>query len=279
MNTKFQKIEEIVLQDPGGRGFPAFHQMGNYEKAADCLLKGNAVWLTSGFWILAAGQIETDGPLGVAVLLSVLQQLGQSTTLIVDNHSREIFQATLEAMKLQTPIKTVNEMTSEKRPSGLSFISLERPGKAVDGQYYNFRGLSISSFTDDTDSLMNSLASESVPTICIGDGGNELGMGNFRTQVESHLTGDRPFAAVSSSDFPLCAGVSNWGGYALAATLALKSSTKVILPSVEELEKALEACVMKGCVDGVSGKQENTVDGLPLGFESQIYRQILEVIG
>ena len=54
-------------------------------------------------------------------------------------------------------------------------ISIERPGMAADGHYYNMRGENISARCASFDYF---LTLANCPTIAIGDGGNEIGMGN-----------------------------------------------------------------------------------------------------
>ena len=55
-------------------------------------------------------------------------------------------------------------------------ISIERPGLAEDGRYYNMRGEDITARCAFFDPF---LTLASCPTIAIGDGGNEIGMGSI----------------------------------------------------------------------------------------------------
>ena len=91
-------------------------------------------------------------------------------------------------------------------------------------------------------------------------------------------------SAVTSADHLIAASVSNWGSYALAAAIAViytnintnpDDTTKTTLiskeqwinrclPSKAEEISLLQRCVDAGCRDGVSGKMEATVDGMPL---------------
>ena len=79
-------------------------------------------------------------------------------------------------------------------------------------------------------------------------------------------------AAELAADFLIAASVSNWGGYALAAASACvkyddtlgASDVEGFLGTSGDEEALLERCVSAGCRDGVSGKMEATVDGMPL---------------
>lgn len=58
-----------------------------------------------------------------------------------------------------------------------------------------------------------------IATIGIGDGGNEIGMGKVHQRVIDHIGNGPQIASSVSTDQLITAGVSNWGGSALAAAL------------------------------------------------------------
>eukprot|EP00952_Eustigmatos_sp_NYUAD-ZCMA_P005446 23797-Eustigmatos_ZCMA.PRE.1 len=60
------------------------------------------------------------------------------------------------------------------------------------------------------------------PSIGIGDGGNELGMGKVIDLIyESCIPDAERIGCVVPTNYLIVASVSNWGGYALAAAIAL----------------------------------------------------------
>ena len=73
--------------------------------------------------------------------------------------------------------------------------------------------------------------------------------------------------------YTICAGVSNWAGYGMSALLSAIAGENLMQPP-EKLEAMLDAIVSAGAVDGVSGKQEATVDGLEVGWEYGIYNDM-----
>merc|ERR1712194_900600 len=127
-------------------------------------------------------------------------------------------------------------------------------------------------------------------TISIGDGGNELGMGKVIEQIVNNpkIPNGSKIGCVIPADLLISASVSNWGGYALAASAALirakedhrtnasihsddddkaidisvfiKTWVDRCVPTVEDEIALLDRCVVAGCRDGVSGKLERTVD-------------------
>lgn len=66
-----------------------------------------------------------------------------------------------------------------------------------------------------------------IPTIAIGDGGNEVGMGRILQAVmNSGIPHAKNIACVTSCAALLVVSVSNWGGYALAAALSILQASR-----------------------------------------------------
>ena len=134
-----------------------------------------------------------------------------------------------------------------------AIVSIERPGRAADGAYYNMRGEDISSVCGIFDTYLKQAA---CPTVAIGDGGNEIGMGKV-TAVISELN---IMAAVTSCDELVVADVSNWGAYGIIAYLGLWSG-RDLLADIRPRE-VLAYLSHRGSVDGVSRENTLTEDGL-----------------
>ncbi len=127
-------------------------------------------------------------------------------------------------------------------------VSIERPGFAADGRYYNMRGEDISDRAAIFDPFLDQA---SCPTIAIGDGGNEIGMGNIADTIATlDIAG-----SVTRCDELLVADVSNWGAYGLIALLAVWEQ-KDLLAAVSPVG-ILDYLSVRGSVDGVT--RENTV--------------------
>ena len=105
-----------------------------------------------------------------------------------------------------------------------------------------------------------------VTTLGIGDGGNEIGMGKIAWEViRRNIPGGARVACRVPADHLIVCGVSNWGAYALAAGVYLlrgrTPDPKLFDPETERalLQTMVEAGPL---VDGVTGQQTATVDGL-----------------
>ncbi|HLZ10685.1 MAG TPA: glutamate cyclase domain-containing protein, partial [Chloroflexota bacterium] len=224
--------------------------------------------ICTGFFIPQGNPpaFETDGPLGVAFLLRTFRYCKIGYLLHGELDVRNAIAMALEGTGVPTigfPLHDIGHV-----------IAVERAGPAADKKYYTMRGIDISDFL--TWNLKWPL--ESLRTIGIGDGGNEIGMGKIphETIVKNIPNGDLIHCRVAT-DHLIVAGVSNWGAYALAAGVALLRGVKLPAELFDpERERAiLQTMVDAGpLVDGVTGKQTATVDGL--SWEEYI-RPLLEI--
>ena len=120
------------------------------------------------------------------------------------------------------------------------------------------RGRDISQWNARVDHLFT----DHPATVGIGDGGNEIGMGNLIKEIPGVETlPDNP-AATTASKLIICS-VSNWGGYGLAASLS-KLAGRNLLPTLEQEADLLRRTVDLGSVDGFSAEARYYVDGFSL---------------
>jgi len=234
---------------------------------------GSAIVCT-GFYILAAGAPETDGPPGAVFIGRALESLGYTVTQVTDELSSPALRGAVPADRIvEFPIaddtsskQYSGELLEKLRPSVL--ISTERGGMTRDGQYLNMRGVDYSPYNARLDYLFNG----QTPSVGVGDGGNEIGMGNLAREIPQfdNLPSN---PATTCVDKLIIASVSNWGAYGLIAALSLLVG-KNLLPSGEEEEDMIRAMVDAGAVDGVSGKKVYSVDAWSLSEN----RQALEAL-
>ena len=146
-----------------------------------------------------------------------------------------------------------------------ALISIERCGRDVNGIYANMRHVDISAGTAPCDALFLK-ALGTIPTIGVGDGGNEIGMGNVAEAVRTRL--DLVPAEVKA-DILVIATVSNWGAYGIVA--ALEQLTRLpLLLSFSKAERFLRRTVGMGSVDGISHEHIVRVDGFGMETEKEI---------
>jgi hypothetical protein len=295
-SSGYDAIQDVIGTDAGNRGMKALIVPGDLEKAAK-LVAGlsvpSIVIVLSGFpcCVNESPPSETDGPPGTFAIARAVASLGHKVVVVTESCNEVVFGAALKDLVLP---KDCGSVSMEIFPSAFSdldenrfvdlaeschlLIACERAGPGKDGICYTMRGIDMNE-KGLIGPLHRLVKDSNSPFIAIGDGGNELGMGKVIDQIVNNpkiSNGDK-IGCVVPADFLIAASVSNWGGYALAAAIALavlqdKAGEAAdpshwigrCLPTESEEVALLNRCVAVGCRDGVSGKVEATVDGMPL---------------
>jgi hypothetical protein len=265
---------------------------GYYLRAARVLrdIEG-VVLIGTGFPVI--NTYETDGPVGALALYQCLEYLGAEPMLVcgtplssrladdyrvhdiaVGNSAGRVTDSGLSPIRLRggrrkgdPEISTLDALVSF-RPGAV--ISIERPGLTAEGRYINMHGEDITERCACFDYFVE-LAG--CPTIAIGDGGNEIGMGNVQETITS--LGMAP--STTRCNELLVADVSNWGAYGLLAMLGhwrgedllAKISPREILGYLSE----------KGSVDGVTRENTLTEDGLPASEGESVLEELRALTG
>ena len=236
-----------------------------FDAANFTLANPGKVIITTGFYILSAGAAETDGPPGAIAIGNALEQIGYEVVYVTDNYCYQMMKAisTETSRVIEFPIETLaasreiaSKILETENPDLL--ISIERCAPATDGLYRNMRDMDITSNTAKIDLLFE----KHYASVGIGDGGNEIGLGNLYSEVEAstELVG---FPANTKTTKLIISSVSNWGGYGLVAAISILKG-KNLLPSVEKDTHNIKKIVTLGAVDGFSGDNVEKVDGFTL---------------
>ena len=269
-----EHIEDIILRH-SQRGMTKLrpHMEADYcRQAAEeiCSWKRGVVFLTTGFYV--AGYPETDGPTGTAVLASVLRDMGFRPVIVTEPENAELFRIRdfeVAAAEVGVDVDFFRQMIFEYHPVGM--ISVERCGLNAQNDYANMRGISISEHNAPTDTLFQIAHEYDIRTVGVGDGGNEIGMGNVADIIEKELS---LVPCIVKVDYLVIASVSNWGAYGLAAYLSIMEG-KHLMPSYAWAAKYMEETVEIGSVDGITHERVTHVDG----FEESVEQEIIDALG
>ncbi len=287
MNTAsdaIRQIEDIVLQDDF-RGMAALkpHMPTDYmERAASLLLEySERVFIVTGFYIMAAKATETDGPPGAVAIGNALARLGADIAYVTDDLSAGAVRALAADGHevIEFPIAShyesaqfANVLVQEHAPSSL--VAIERAGLVGDGTYRNFRGVDFTPLNAKIDHLFD----QHPYSVGIGDGGNEIGMGNLQNvipTIEHEFLPKNP--CVTTTTELIIASCSNWGGYGLVASISLLRGVN-LLPSVEEAKQMVRDVVAVGAVEGMSGESKEWVDNRDLEADSACIADLQELL-
>ncbi|MDD3115444.1 MAG: DUF4392 domain-containing protein [Anaerovibrio sp.] len=269
----FKKLDEAMRFDPGHRGLLENAPANPVAELEESLKSVTGAVILTGFPVRLglhnfAG--ETDGPLGAANLAFALESVGVPVWVLTDEEAYWIVNAALtergcRCRPLMLPRYETDEFIAQQldalKPSHV--LTIERPGKALDGHYHNMRGGIIDPMFVDASSIIDSARQRGIATISIGDGGNEMGMGSLRTTIEKYVPHGENICAQEVSDIALISGVSNWWGWGVSAVLS-RLHAKDLLPSDEVEVSMLQKMLQAGSVDGCTKKSEETVDNLTM---------------
>jgi hypothetical protein len=282
-DEKLAAILAAVQTDPGNRGLardPHDNLLtttaGDFQAACWSIAEGFPhLHIVTGFIIpsVEPPRFETDGPLGAVFLVRQLVEFGFPVVCSTDPGCAGALDAGLDAAGIipERVLQIIGRpdpgLTYLKPDQATHVIAIERPGPAANGRLHTMRGRDITHLMQPADCFFGpGRADEPRVTIGIGDGGNEIGMGKVphETVVKNIPNGDLVHCRVPT-DHLIVAGVSNWGAYALVAGIhVLRRVTPAAVGfDPDEERRILEAMVREGpLVDGVTGKQTATVDGL-----------------
>lgn len=257
---------------------------------------GARVVLATGFpsrsWLFE-GLTETDGPVGAAVLARVLEEAwGAVPVVVTEGRLIPYAQVSLRACGLilgsldqalaskpgpptasvaavvpfpsdpQAATAQAERLLDTLQPAVA--IAVEMPGRGVDGRYHNVSGREVpSNLVADADRLFMAARRRGVLTVGIGDGGNELGMGNISETVARVVPQGELLAARTPVDLVVAASVSNLGAFALAAALAARAGRPDVLDAID-VGRVIERCADAGAVDGLSARPDPLSDGTPV---------------
>lgn len=264
---------------------------------------------------------ETDGPLGALLLAETLRQLNVNVAVFTDELCFPALRAAALGLAFpESQLGSIRDAEAGSVPASIQpdsvthLVSIERVGpnyteehfrsrnqhssfmlheftgrvaREEQGRCYNMRGVCIDEWTVPLHDWFEQSQTlfPKAKTIGIGDGGNEIGMGSVswdelaRRLPEPH---GGKIACRIPCEWTILAGVSNWGGYALAAAVAsLRNRTDILEPwTASQQAHWLEEVVRQGpSVDGVTRLPEPTVDGLPFAAYIQPWDAMRQLLG
>lgn len=249
------------------------HVQPGYCLRAATLLKNikGTVLIGTGFPVLDT--FETDGPVGALILYKALTLLGATPVLVCGNPMATAFKddynvCVISVGDKEAGLSEAKAALSYYKPQAI--IAIECPGAAENGNYHNMRGEDISARSASFDFFINEA---DCPTMAIGDGGNEIGMGNVKTLLAKLDI----IPAATTCDELILSDVSNWGVYGILAFLSLWSKKDLLNETCPET--ILKYISKLGSVDGVTRKNELTEDSLPASEGIALISRIRALIG
>jgi len=257
--------------------------------------KSNVIIVT-GFPQSKGGLQETDGPLGAIALARVIKEFKNAKIYLVgEENALKVLEACAKILGLNyekdlnlIPFTTeeskakeeASKIISELQPSLI--ISIEKVGKNVKGRYHSMKGINLSNWVAKVDILFEMAKDKNILTLGIGDGGNEIGMGNIYDTVLEWVPNAKKclceceagIASVTKCDLLVVSSISNWGAYGIEALLCLLFHEPEFMHDGYMEDKMLEASIEAGAIDGFSHKPIKAIDGI----ESKVNSSVVDII-
>ena len=296
-------LERIVQRDEGKRNSSLIARpAGELAAIAQELLRAQKVTILTGFpCVQNVIPTETDGPSGTAAICRALKQSNPGVEIVVatDECNRQVVEACVSSVlpvedspKWRLEIFPPESKWSEAHQTKLEslalwsdhIVALERVSSGVGGCARTMSGrIMDQSLVAPLDQLFSAkfrAKYSGYKTTCVGDGGNELGMGAVADLVRTHIEKGELIVSAESADYLFAVSVSNWGGYAIAGALGVLRQDDILdlVPRDEDETIAIQACVDAGAHDGVKMVQALSVDGLDLVVHLAILQELREVI-
>jgi len=154
-------------------------------------------------------------------------------------------------------------------------ISSEASGRNIKGVYHSAFGYGRwgdpNQPAQRLDHILDAAREARVPTISLGDNGNEMGFGSIEDIIRKyHPWGDKCICPCGSgiassvkSDIVFPVAISNWGCYGIAACIAHLTRNAEAIHDGETQKRILIACANIGCPDGATDFATPTEDGTP----------------
>jgi len=299
-----EQLDSEVLTWFKGRGIQNFHRFDRLIPAADELAqrKIQTVMLATGFSVglddHGAPLPETDGPPGTAALGHALMAAGKTVIFVTDSANEAPTKAALAVLNKDAAQFVRFENFDHKDGAGAishadrlldkhapdMVVSVELPGRTANGSRRNMRGISIDDANGAVDQLMLQANERKIPTIGVGDGGNEAGMGGV-PGIPLAKDGKTEMKSAVPARYPVTAWNSNLGAEALAAVVLQRHGKLDQLHTGIQQTGMIDAAMKAGAVDGVTrGKDlrqevkvgEDTFHSGVDGFVPEKHNEMLE---
>ena len=229
---------------------------------------------------------ESDGPPGAAALARVLYRGLKAVPVYVcegihtepvvasshaaglmiksfpvarDNH---LGAALVEAPKSQNEVEAwARSIFEEMKPKAV--VSAERLGPGAGGKIHIATGHPcLDPQLVDVSPLVTMAAELGIPTIGIGDHGNEIGFGTIWDSVAETMPRGDQLATTIGTDIVFPVMMSNWGCYGIEACLAYLIGDADLMHSADLEERIVRACLDAGGLEAMYCTTDFVVDGL-----------------
>ena len=295
-------LEELIQYDPGHRGISKIHVPGELYQSVCHIRNSKHIVLATGFPCNPLNPpTESDGPPGIIILAySLLKHDPQRyVTIITDEIHSGVMESLIKHLKTNfDELKSRLSYVVCKGNKNISLshiksffdkhlsqpclvdhmIAVELSGYNNEKKYKTMRNNDISDKCSFTANLFDYAFKYGVcKTTGVGDGGNEVGMGKFKSNIIKYVTFGKDIACDIKTDYCITAGVSNWGAEAIAAALSFTSKKVDCLCSLKFHHDIYLETGKAGAADGINKRFDGSVDGMEYKVHQQMWKKMCHI--
>lgn len=263
----------------------------------------DVVLISTGFFDPPSMIDESDGPVGAVHLARALCTAFDATPVFLtevanmERMARLAASTGLEVLDVETARTTPYKAAVLPVPidhgragaeaarvmaayAPAAMVSIEKPGPSKTGRYHTGVGLDVTDTLGKIDHFVDAAHKAGVLTIGIGDGGNEVGLGNIIDTVTEVVPGGDKIGAATKCDILVIASTANWGSYAIEACIAAALHKPEVLHALDDERRVVDGSVNAGFIDPATGIPNGWIDGTPpICSESmlELLRQMVEL--
>lgn len=246
----------------------------------------DVVVFCSGFFDPPSMIDEGDGPVGVAHLArSMCALLDITPVFLTEVANMQRMEALARAAGLDfadlelarlTPFKAVMmplpidpELARQEARRSMellapsAFIAVEKPAPCPLNRYHTGVGLDVTDIVGKVDAFVEEARRLSILSIGVGDGGNEVGMGQILEKILDVVPTGKVIGTPLKTDILVVGAVANWGAYAIEACLAAALHMPEAIHSLDDERRMVNACASNGLIDPATGVANGWIDGTP----------------
>ena len=303
-------LYEAAVKAVGGRPLSLLAA----EKIMERVKSGDSVIIMTGMGQLPNMPYgETDGPPGVASMARGIRYgLGAIPIIMTETRDMEPVKETTKAAGLAIvdykeakdtnqgvfsviPFPYQDAAESQKqaarimeqyKPKLVVAIEMLGPNKKGVKHWSSGFAAETSERTCGLEHIFYEAHKRKILTIACIDQGNEMGSGTIEETIRKEIPYGNEcrcpcgggMACTVKSDILFPAAISNWAAYAIIGMLGLLLKKPSILQDEDTERRMLEACIMEGSVDGVSGGPLMGVDGVGLKVHQGLINMLHTII-
>lgn len=306
-----QNLDDLMNLDPRGYGVCRILYAGSRhftgkplvlnaaEKLTAHIKKGSIVHIITGFVLLPHRKAEMDGICSSMMLARFIAETFEALPVLV------IPEDCKAAVKELAPVVGLhlydNIAEAGQYPAAIAFsvftkdsqkateeaecllaqgkpsmvISVEASGANAKGEYHNAVGMNLTELEAKSDRLFEIAQQQGIPTLSVGDLGNEVGMGTIADHIRRFIPRAAEgtcqcdcaggLLAVTAADAIITATVSDWGVYAMMAATAFLLDRPELLPGEQMQRNVIRTASRCGMVD-MYGWLNPAIDGMDEEF-------------